>query len=89
MALRSFGSKVEIFWKYGNDGGKNVTTVLIEYAFMYEDEWNNATVVNPLTQRYTLRKLRRQKEYKIRLSVMNAVGKSLPTAIYKIKTGTF
>jgi predicted phage tail protein len=76
----SVANTIGINWQApANDGGSAVTNYLVEYKKTTDSSWTSASVNAPTTT-HTLANLTAG-DYEIRLSAINAIGTSTPTAI--------
>ena len=73
-------NEIYIGWSYGNDGGKKVNSVIIEYALDNVSRWESVSIKNPKFQHYTIKNLVSQTSYKVRVYTANELGKSGPSA---------
>ena len=71
------GSEINIVWSYGDDGGKKINSVIIEYGFTKAIRWESVFIQNyPQVQQYTFKTLRPYTSYKFRVYAVNEIGKS-------------
>ena len=80
------GNEISIGWSYGNDGGKKINSVIIEYALENASRWQSASLDNPNVQYYTIKNLVSQTSYKFRVYTANELGESGPSAEKSGKT---
>ena len=73
---------INIVWSYGDDGGKRINSVIIEYAFTNAIRWESVKIENyPQVQHYTFKNLRPHTSYKFRVYAVNEIGKSSASVI--------
>ena len=73
-------NEIYVIWRYGNDGGKKVNSVIIEYALANASRWEIVSIKNPKFQHYTIKNLVSQTLYKFRVYTANELGESGPSA---------
>ncbi|CAB3984345.1 fibroblast growth factor receptor 4-like isoform X1 [Paramuricea clavata] len=83
----SSSTSITLSWKVGdNDGGRPVTSIIIEYLPYNGTEWQSDKISADLRARHTIYKLKSNTQYTLRVVAVNEIGPSQPSSNHLQKT---
>ena len=80
LSVAPKGDEISIKWTYGENGGKEIKNVVIEYTPMDSSQWERVTINDSDLEHYTIKNLRPQTQYRFRVFAVNEIGSSDPSA---------
>lgn len=85
--MASSTTSITLTWKVGdNDGGRPVTSIIIQYLPQNSTIWRSEVSVGPHAVRYTIRNLKPNMRYTLRVIAVNDIGQSPPSVQHNERT---
>ena len=86
IAVETSASEALVRWKFGDDGGLELTALRLQYKESSENRWQEIQIKPPNRIKYPIMDLKPNTNYKFRILATNSLGSSPPSSIYLAKT---
>ena len=86
MSVETSVTDAVVTWKFGHDGGLELTALKLQYKKGSQSNWQEIQIKPPNKIKYTIMDLEPNTNYKFRILATNSLGTSPPSSIYLAKT---